>query len=104
MSDLGEFFSVHPDTHELVDMYRANPNMPARQLPGNAGDDIFRGNDLNPRQRAQWSSWFGAKIYWNGRDRSQIRIMVHPTTGQIAHFPLLSNGGHNYASPRIYRW
>ncbi|MFF0436165.1 ricin-type beta-trefoil lectin domain protein [Streptomyces sp. NPDC004327] len=108
MRDLGEFFSVDSDTHDLVAAYRANPNMPARHGSASDGLDHFTGGDLNPRQRAQWASWYGndtdgALIYWNRVEGSQTRIMVHPTTGQIAYFPL-RNGVHNYGSPRIYRW
>ncbi|MFF3948097.1 ricin-type beta-trefoil lectin domain protein [Streptomyces sp. NPDC001902] len=108
MRDLGEFFSVDPETHDLVAAYRANPNMPARDGSASDGLDHFTGRDLNPRQRAQWASWLGpdttgALIYWNRQQGNQIRIMVHPTTGQIAYFPL-RNGVHNYASPRLYRW
>ncbi|MEV5969088.1 polymorphic toxin-type HINT domain-containing protein [Streptomyces sp. NPDC051921] len=108
MNDLGEFFSVPEETHQLVADFRANPNMPARHGTAPDGLDHFTGRDLNPRQRAQWASWIGtgptggALIYWNRQPGSQIRIMVHPTTGQIAWFPLTRGGVHNYGSPRIY--
>ncbi|MEU6978816.1 ricin-type beta-trefoil lectin domain protein [Streptomyces sp. NPDC046371] len=108
MNDLGAFFDVPEETHQLVADFRANPNMPARHGTAPDGLDHFTGRDLNPRQRAQWSSWIGqgptggALIYWNRQQGSQIRIMVHPTTGQIAWFPLTRGGVHNYGSPRIY--
>ncbi|MEU6934750.1 ricin-type beta-trefoil lectin domain protein [Streptomyces sp. NPDC046374] len=104
MSDLGEFFSVPDEIHELVAMFRANPNMAPRDTPG-GGIDIFNGMDLNDRQRRFWGSWVNnATIYWNYRPSNQTRIMVNNTTGEIAWFPIKRSGGHNYGSPHLYRW
>ncbi|GAA3390945.1 hypothetical protein GCM10017752_21650 [Streptomyces roseoviridis] len=105
MNDLGAFFEVPAEVHELVARYRANPNMRPREGNARDGWDHFEGRDLNPRMRAQWASWMGrengALIYWNGRNGNQTRIMVHPSNGQIAWFRI-TNGGHNYSTPRIY--
>ncbi|MEV7279498.1 polymorphic toxin-type HINT domain-containing protein [Streptomyces sp. NPDC093111] len=107
-ADLAEWFEAGEEIHDLVAMYRANPNMPARHGTASDGLDHFNGSDLNPRQRSQWDSWrgndtAGSLIYWNRRAGSQARIMVNAATGQIAWFPL-RGGVHNYGSPRIYKW
>ncbi|MFG3346157.1 ricin-type beta-trefoil lectin domain protein [Streptomyces sp. NPDC048018] len=101
--DAADFYAVHPETHELVRAYRANPNMRPRSNPG-GGTDTFNGGDLNDRQRRFWGSWVGSPIYWNRRPGNQIRIMVNQSTGEIAYFPLTRAGVHNYGSPQIYRW
>ncbi|MGW7307763.1 polymorphic toxin-type HINT domain-containing protein [Streptomyces sp. NPDC054835] len=107
-ADLAEWFEAGEEIHDLVAMYRANPNMPARHGSASDGLDHFSGRDLGPRQRSQWASWMGndtagSLIYWNRVEGSQARIMVNAATGQIAWFPLKA-GVHNYGSPRIYKW
>ncbi|MFF8594423.1 polymorphic toxin-type HINT domain-containing protein [Streptomyces sp. NPDC015220] len=97
------YYSVHPDTHELVNMVDANPNMPPRSKP-DGSVDRFEGNDLSGPAKRFWGSWIGSPIYWNGRPGSQIRIMINQTTGQIAYFPLTRQGVHNYGSPNLYTW
>ncbi|WP_405011243.1 polymorphic toxin-type HINT domain-containing protein [Kitasatospora sp. NBC_01539] len=103
-SDANEaFYSVHPETHELVNMVTANPNMAPRSNP-NGTVDTFLGNNLSNTARRFWGSWVGSPIYWNGRPGNQIRIMINQATGQIAHFPLTGQGVHNYGSPSLYGW
>jgi RHS repeat-associated protein len=97
------FYSVPRDTHELVNMLEANPNMSPRLNP-NGSVDTFQGNNLSGPARRYWDSWIGSPIYWNGRPGSQIRIMRNQTTGQVAHFPLTREGVHNYGSPTLYNW
>jgi RHS repeat-associated protein len=107
-----EYNSIPEDIHDLVATYRANPNMAPRLNP-DGSIDYFRGNNLSPKGKDFWQSWIhnpangqtGAKIYWNGIPNSQARIMVHPTTGDIAWFPRTSSGGvHLYGSPKLYTW
>ncbi|MEV4757823.1 polymorphic toxin-type HINT domain-containing protein [Micromonospora sp. NPDC049559] len=97
------YYSVPRDTHELVNMLEANPNMSPRLKP-NGSVDTFEGNNLSGPARRYWDSWKGSPIYWNGRPGSQIRIMRNQTTGQIAYFPLTKEGVHNYGSPTLYNW
>jgi hypothetical protein len=98
-----EYYSVNPETHDLVSEYLNNPSMPPREKPDGSVDK-FTGNDLSKQQKRFWGSWEDSPIYWNGKPGNQIRIMVNPNTGEIAYFPLTKQGVHNYASPKIYKW
>jgi RHS repeat-associated protein len=106
-----EYNQIPQDIHDLARSYRANPSMPPRTHP-NGAIDYFTGGDLSPKGKSFWQSWLhdpangytGAKIYDNGDPFSQARIMVHPTTGDIAWFPRTANGVHNYGSPKLYNF
>jgi hypothetical protein len=52
-----------------------------------------------------WGDWQGAKIYDMEHlgKYNQVRIMVHPKTGEIAWFPI-KNGVHQYGDPRYYKY
>ncbi|MFI1063839.1 polymorphic toxin-type HINT domain-containing protein [Streptomyces spororaveus] len=99
-----EFYSIPKKTHDLVDKFRANPNMPPRPGNGPNGVDVFRGDDLSGKAERFWGPWRDSKIYWNEEPGSQIRIMVREATQEIAWFPLNSRGVHIYESPGLYKW
>ncbi|MBS2547744.1 hypothetical protein KGQ19_12790 [Catenulispora sp. NL8] len=104
-----EYMNTPQEVHDLVNTVRNNPNFPPRTT--NGVTDYFEGKNLSPKGKSFWQSWIhnpngqaGAKIFWNFKPNSQTRIMVHPTTGDIAWFPLDSQGVHNYGSPILYKW
>lgn len=96
------YSKVPKEIHQIVDAVIADPNKPQRTTGpvGNRVPDNYGGWGAQPEVRNYWQ---GSPIYDDGTNRTQWRIMVR-SSGEIAYFPLLGNGEHDYNNPRRYPW
>ncbi|MFE7958248.1 LamG-like jellyroll fold domain-containing protein [Streptomyces sp. NPDC057413] len=93
------------DHDYLARKVASDPNYPQRLTRDPNTNTLVPDFWQNRSNVAGWGDWKGAKIYDMeplGK-YSQVRIMVHPKTGEIAWFPV-RNGTHQYGDPRYYKY